>query len=213
MCDVSGLDEPGWEIVKRTKTPQEIREEYEELARAREERKLRQLTNPTSRLEATVNATDLFDRYLYDDQYDEYIDSDLPSLEISKISLSQSIEAPLTPQDTCTLRGNVTTSNGTGETKSVNNKITNCWTGGGSVACSIRRVRSDSFWYEGETEVGNGLNCSARLHKKLTERNFVNMSGSLQFSRKGLKPGFETSLGTYLDSQTVGYLRYSTSLG
>ena len=45
------------------------------------------------------------------------------------------------------------------------------------------------------------------------ERNFVNMSGSLQFSRKGLKPGFETSLGTYLDSQTVGYLRYSTSLG
>ena len=30
MCDVSGLEEPGWEIVKRTKTPQEIREEYEE---------------------------------------------------------------------------------------------------------------------------------------------------------------------------------------
>ena len=81
------------------------------------------------------------------------------------------------------------------------------------MACSIRRVRSDSFWYEGETEVGNGLNFSARLHKKLTERNFVNMSGSLQFSRKGLKPGFETSLGTYLDRQTVGYLRYSTSLG
>ena len=114
MCGVSGLEEPGWEIVKRTKTPQEIREEYEELARAREERKLRQLTNPTSRLEATVNATDLFDRYLYDDQYDEYIDSDLPSLEISKISLSQSIEAPLTSRDTCTLRGNVHTSNGTG---------------------------------------------------------------------------------------------------
>ena len=124
MCDVSGLDEPGWEIVKRTKTPQEIREEYEELARAREERKLRQLTNPTSRIEATVNATDLFDRYLYDDQYDEYIDSDLPSLEISKISLSQSIEAPLTSRDTCTLRGNVHTSNGTGRTcKIVNENI------------------------------------------------------------------------------------------
>ena len=122
MCDVSGLEEPGWEIVKRTKTPQEIREEYEELARAREERKLRQLTNPTSRIEATVNATDLFDRYLYDDQYDEYIDSDLPSLEISKISLSQSIEAPLTSRDTCTLRGNVHTSNGTGRTTKIVNE-------------------------------------------------------------------------------------------
>ena len=193
-----GLEEPGWEIVKRTKTPQEIREEYEELARAREERRLRQLTNPTSRLEATINATDLFDRYLYEEMYDEYIDSELPSFEVSKISLSQSIEAPLSAQDTCTLRGNVNTSNGTG---------------GGSVACSVRRVKSDSLWYEAETEVGNGLNCSTRLHKKLTERNFVNMSGSLQFSRKGLKPGFEATFGTYLDKQTMGYLRYSTSMG
>ena len=69
------------------------------------------------------------------------------------------------------------------------------------------------MWYEGEAEVGNGLNCSCRLYKKLTERNFVNMSGSLQFSRKGLKPGFEATMGAYLDKQTVGYLRYSTSLG
>ena len=81
------------------------------------------------------------------------------------------------------------------------------------MACSVRRVKSDSLWYEGETEVGNGLSCSARLYKKLSERNFVNMSGSLQFSRKGLKPGLEATLGTYLDRQTVGYLRYSTSMG
>ena len=100
--------------MKRTKTPQEIREEYEELARAREERRLRQLTNPTSKIEATINATDLFDRYLYDEEYDELIDGDLPSFEISKIALSQSIEAPLTAQDTCCLRGSVSTSNGTG---------------------------------------------------------------------------------------------------
>lgn len=81
------------------------------------------------------------------------------------------------------------------------------------MACSIRRVKSDSFWYEGETEVGNGLNCSCKFYKKLTERNFVNMSGSLQFTRRGLKPGFEATLGTYLDRQTMGYLRYSTSMG
>jgi DnaJ family protein C protein 11 len=28
-----GLEEQGWQIVKRMKTPQEIREEYEQLAR------------------------------------------------------------------------------------------------------------------------------------------------------------------------------------
>ena len=28
-----GLEEQGWQIVKRTKTPQEIREEYEQLAK------------------------------------------------------------------------------------------------------------------------------------------------------------------------------------
>ena len=49
-----------------------VEEQAAQLARAREERRLRQLTNPTSRLEATINATDLFDRYLYEEMYDEY---------------------------------------------------------------------------------------------------------------------------------------------
>ena len=60
-----GLKEQGWEVVQRTRTPQEIRAEYESLAKLREERRLQQRTNPTSKLTMTVNATDLFDRYLY----------------------------------------------------------------------------------------------------------------------------------------------------
>ena len=43
------LAEKGWEVVQRTKTPQEIREEYEALARVREKRRLQQKTNPSSR--------------------------------------------------------------------------------------------------------------------------------------------------------------------
>jgi DnaJ family protein C protein 11 len=61
----AGLQEQGWEVVQRTRTPQEIRAEYESLARLREERRLQQRTNPSSKLSMTVNATDLFDRYLY----------------------------------------------------------------------------------------------------------------------------------------------------
>jgi len=191
-----GIEEQGWEVVPRTKTPQEIREEYEALARVREERRLQQKTNPTSKVEMTINATDLFDRYLYDSEYDDLIEGDLPHFEVSKMSLSQSIQAPLTPSDTATLSGNISTSNGTGS---------------GALNCGLRRVASDSASYEGEVGVGNGLNFGAKMFRKLSERNFVNMSGSLQFSRKGIKPGFECSLGSHLDKHTVGYLRYSTN--
>jgi len=192
-----GLEEQGWEVVQRTKTPQEIREEYEALARVREERRLQQKTNPTSKLEMTINATDLFDRYLYGSEYDDLIEGDFPHFEVSRMSLSQSIQAPLTPSDTATLAGNINTSNGTG---------------GGSISCGLRRVTSESAWQEAEVGVGSGLSLGAKMYRKLSERNFVNMSGSLQFSRKGLKPGFECSLGTHLDKNTSGFLRYSTNL-
>lgn len=42
---VKGLKQEGWQIMTRTKTPKEIREEYERLAKEREERRLKELTN------------------------------------------------------------------------------------------------------------------------------------------------------------------------
>ena len=103
------MAEQAWEVVARVRTPQEIREEYEAIARAREERRLQQMTNPSSEVSMTVreticvnipssvsllqvNATDLFDRYLYEPEYDEYIESGFPELEVSKLSLNQSIQ-------------------------------------------------------------------------------------------------------------------------
>ena len=61
-----GLEELGWKVVQRTKTPHEVMEEYKALARVREKRRLQQKTNPKSRVEMTINATNLFDRYLDD---------------------------------------------------------------------------------------------------------------------------------------------------
>lgn len=66
---VRGLETEGWEIVHRTRTPQEIREEYERLAREREERKLQQRTNPKGNITVNINATDIFASY--DDEFDE----------------------------------------------------------------------------------------------------------------------------------------------
>ena len=53
----AGLAEQSWEVVTRVKTPQEIREEYEGIAQAREERRLQQMTNPTSSVSMTVRNT------------------------------------------------------------------------------------------------------------------------------------------------------------
>ena len=50
----AGLAEQAWEVVSRVKTPQEIREEYKSIAEAREERRLQQITNPTSSISMTV---------------------------------------------------------------------------------------------------------------------------------------------------------------
>lgn len=66
---IRGLETEGWEIVHRTKTPQEIREEYERLAREREERRLQQQTNPKGNVTVNINATDIFTKY--DDDYDD----------------------------------------------------------------------------------------------------------------------------------------------
>ncbi|KAH8041726.1 hypothetical protein HPB51_017528 [Rhipicephalus microplus] len=54
-------------IVQRTKTPQEIREEYERLAREQEERRLQQRTNPKGSISVGIDATDLFEAYYDDD--------------------------------------------------------------------------------------------------------------------------------------------------
>merc|ERR1712045_400309 len=101
-------------LIPRTKTPKEIREEYERLAKEREERMMQQRINPTSRLTMRVNATDLFERYMYDELYDDVIEPSLPTLEITEISFAQTIEAPLTLTDKFVIAGNVSTHNGKG---------------------------------------------------------------------------------------------------
>lgn len=63
---VQGLQTEGWEIVHRTRTPNEIREEYEQLARERNERRLQQRTNPKGSIVVHVNATEIFNPYAYD---------------------------------------------------------------------------------------------------------------------------------------------------
>lgn len=60
---IKGLETEGWEIIQRTKTPQEIREEYERLARLEEECRLQQRTRPRGSITVNINASDVFNSY------------------------------------------------------------------------------------------------------------------------------------------------------
>lgn len=60
---VRGLETDGWEVVQRTKTPAEIRAEFEQLAEEKAERLKQQQTNPHGSIIVNINATDLFNPY------------------------------------------------------------------------------------------------------------------------------------------------------
>jgi len=188
-----GLEERGWEIVQRTRTPQDIREEYERLAKERADQRLQQRTNPTSRLQMGINATDFF--YYPNDEYHQGSIT-IPSVSVSEISFNQTIEAPLTNTDKLILSGNVNTRDGSGN---------------GSVGCTFHRVASEKWWYQFTSTFGNGLTLGSMVYRKLSARTFADMSGSLQFSPKGLKPSFGTTLGSNLTTKTRGYLTYSSN--
>nr|XP_045006362.1 dnaJ homolog subfamily C member 11 isoform X1 [Jaculus jaculus] len=188
-----GLEMEGWEVVERRRTPAEIREEFERLQREREERRLQQRTNPKGTISVGVDATDLFDRY--DEEYEDVSGSGFPQIEINKMHISQSIEAPLTATDTAILSGSLSTQNGNG---------------GGSINFALRRVTSAKGWGELEFGAGDlqGPLLGLKLFRNLTPRCFVTTNCALQFSSRGIRPGLTTVLARNLDKNTVGYLQW-----
>jgi len=192
---VAGLRTEGWEVVKRTRTPQEIRDEYEQLAREREERRLLQRTNPKGSVTIFINATDLFCSYDDDLDEDEFGGgSSLPHVEVSGMAFTQSIEAPLTLKDTASMSGNLSTSNGTGQ---------------GQVSCSVRRLLSERSWAEAELGVGSGLMFSLRGFRQLGKHLHATAHGFAYLLPNGLgRLGLMGTLGFQMDRHTVGYLTY-----
>uniref|UniRef100_A0A8C3GNX5 DnaJ homolog subfamily C member 11 n=1 Tax=Cairina moschata TaxID=8855 RepID=A0A8C3GNX5_CAIMO len=188
-----GLEMEGWEVVERKRTPAEIREEFERLQREREERRLQQRTNPKGTISVGIDATDLFDRY--DEEYEDVQGSSFPQIEINKMHISQSIEAPLTATDTAILSGNLSTQNGNG---------------GGSINLALRRVTSAKGWGELEFGAGDlqGPLFGLKIFRNLTPRCFITTNCALQFSSRGIRPGLTTVLARNLDKNTMGYLQW-----
>lgn len=188
---IKGLKTEGWEIVHRTRTSAEIREEYERLAREREERKLQQRTNPKGNITVSVNATEVFNSY-----DSEFQDQPFPSIEVSGMSISQSIEAPLTVRETVTMSGSLSSQNGNGS---------------GGFLISARRLINKG-WLELDLGAGNGPVLGLKGSRTLSQKVYANGGGTLNFRPNGVIPGLVGTLAVQLDKHTVGYLTYNTGL-
>lgn len=191
-----GLETEGWEIVQRTKTPAEIRAEYEQLAEERAERRKKQATNPSGNITIAVNATDLFNPYdddLFEDEYESGLMAKIPNVEISSMQFSQSVDFPLTQKDTCTLSGQLQTQNGTG---------------GGGVNLGWRHLFSHKSWAELEMTAGTGPALSLKAFRTLSKRFFWNGGTILQFTPEGVRPGIMSTLAMQIDKHSIGYISY-----
>ncbi|XP_041945030.1 dnaJ homolog subfamily C member 11 [Alosa pseudoharengus] len=188
-----GLEVEGWEVVERKRTPAEIREEYERLQRERDERRLQQRTNPKGTISVGVDATDLFDRY--EEDFEDMPGGGFPHIEINRMHISQSIEAPLTAKDTAVLAGSLSTHNGNG---------------GGNINLSLRRVTSARGWGEIEFGAGDtrGPMFGMKVFRNVTQRCFVTAQCGLQFSSRGVRPSASTMWARHLDQNTMGYLQW-----
>ncbi|XP_037535160.1 dnaJ homolog subfamily C member 11 [Nematolebias whitei] len=192
-----GLEVEGWEVVERKRTGAEIREEYERLQRERDERRLQQRTNPKGTISVGVDATDLFDRY--DEDFEEMPGGGFPHIEINKMHISQSIEAPLTNTETAMLSGSLSTRNGSG---------------GGNINMTVRRVMSAKGWGEVEFGAGDVLGplVGLKVFRNITPRCFLTAQCGLQFSPRGLRPSCSLMAARHLDQNTMGYLQWRCGL-
>lgn len=192
-----GLTDEIWPLITRTKTPKEIIEKFEQLERARKDEQLRRLTNPTSRITVGINATDLFERYMYHDVYDDVIEPSLPFIEISEISFAQTIDAPLTLTDKLTISGNVSTNDGRGA---------------GAIGAVLTRTKSRKSWHEISASVGNGPQIGAKYFRRLSSNLFVTLSNSNRLYSNGIRPEFDISLGNSFSNRLRGFLTYNVTL-
>ncbi|XP_044266778.1 dnaJ homolog subfamily C member 11 [Tribolium madens] len=193
---MKGLETEGWEIVQRTKTPAEIRAEYEQLAEERAERRKQQRTNPNGNITVVINATDLFNPYedeIFEDDFEPDLLQRFPNIEVSSMQFSQSVDFPLTQKDTCTLSGQLQAQNGTG---------------GGAVNLSWRHIYSHKSWAEVEMAAGSGPSVSFKGFRTLSKRFFWNGGTILQFTPEGIRPGIMSTLAMQIDKHSVGYLTY-----
>jgi len=182
-----GLD-AGWEMVERKRTKAEIHQEYERLKREAEDRRVEQKTNPKGEVALQIDATNLFSD---GDGYEEYGSSSwIP--EMRGMSISQSIETPLTRSKTAILSGRLQHGR--------DNES-------GMVNCTLRNVFSHQSW--GEIEFGTGTGggeFSLKGFRNLDKKRYATVTLTSALKQMHLSAGLQGMVASQLTKNTMGYL-------
>jgi len=187
-----GLD-AGWEVVERKRTPQEVREEYERLQREADERRIERKTNPTGSITLRIDATDIFNKEDNDDPYYQDESSFLPNIEIRGMSIRQSIDAPITTDDTVVLSGDLSHINGNGT---------------GNVNMCMRRLFSQKAWGECEISAGDGPRCRIKGFRNINKKTFGTISLNSSLVQAKLTAGLQAMVARQLTKNTMGYITW-----
>ncbi|XP_060069298.1 dnaJ homolog subfamily C member 11-like [Ylistrum balloti] len=189
-----GLQVEGLELMTRTRSPAEIIAELNRYQQEQEERKLQQRTNPRGVVTMGINATDVFDKDSdMDEEFNSYRSS-IPSLEISHMSLNQSVQVPLTKKDTAVIAGTLATRNGNGQ---------------GTFTAVWRRLTSDNGWAELEMSCGDNIGTTLRGFRKINRRCYCTTSANISYLSSGNRraiafTGFQTMVACQLDTHLQG---------
>ncbi|BFZ23520.1 hypothetical protein BsWGS_26560 [Bradybaena similaris] len=194
MYGEKGLEAGEMEIIARTKTPTEIIAEYERIQKEREERRLQQRTNPRGTISVGINATEIFDAEYDDDEPIDYQPS--RSLEISSMSIAQSVECPLTLKDTVVVGGNLDTRNGIGQ---------------GMFSIMWRRLISNKGWAEVDVHVGSAVAFGVTGFRQLTQRCYLRCGLRGEVTQYGYRPSATLMLAYQFDRSLQGRLTYNLS--
>lgn len=194
MFGEKGLDQGDMEVIARTKTPAEIIAEYERIQKEREERRLNQRTNPRGSISVSLNATDLFDTDYDEDEILDYEPS--RSVEISSMSISQSVECPLTLKDTMVVGGNLDTRNGIGQ---------------GMFSVVWRRLISQKGWSEVDINLGTSAALGLNGFYQISQRCYFRCGGRIDVTQRGYRPSANFMLAYQFDRNIQGRLTYNLS--
>lgn len=183
-CGLKGLEIEGFEVISRTKSAAEILAELDRYQKLQEERRLQERTNPRGTVTVGINATDIFDSYNNDDYR-----ARITGVEVNSMSLSQTVQCPLTRKDTAILAGHLSSKNGNGQ---------------GAFSVIWRRLTSAKGWAEVEVGVGDSFTAGLRGCREISRRCFCIGTLSVVAMPGGLRPGLSFLTAWQLDRNLQG---------
>lgn len=200
-----GLDVGQGILITRTRSPNEIRDEYLRLVEEKNASRLMMQANHKGAISVRINCTEVFDYLNYDEdedgedeEEDDYGDDDeeelfLPLIEVSQMQIGQSINLPVSPSQTATFKGNLITQNGRGN--------------GNFVSC-FRKILSNESWAECQFVIGQGPVAIINGYRSFWQKNHASCSLILPFqfthNTIGIRPGLEFSYARNLSKQLIG---------